>query len=306
MGMKNSGYSFAIALAFSTLIFLGACSTSVENSLSVEEVQATQQAIPVLPTQLSGKQLQTSGNQACLLDNLESIQVSTPQGDLAAWSPVSDQLAYVQPTNQIWGWYLGSLVIFAPAKGDSTPVTQDQPVFGDLTWAPEGSSIAYVMFDQTNEDYTVNVVDLSGKTFTDIFSATANAKTDSWSSRKGIQEWSGMDHLVVRSSCGADCIREFDYDINTSTLNVSGEMRKSEDTSLTPNNEGLSPNGDWTVTVDGNNNIWFSSTDGNQVSLLLADTAINEVKWSPSSKYFALRTKDRLLIYEAVCSANSQ
>lgn len=300
-------FSFCLTVGFlSTLFLLGSCTTSTTTELSPTDVQATQQAIPALPTQLTGQQLRSVDTQKCLVKELAAIQISDNQGDLIAWSPYADVLAFVEPENEIWGWFIGNLRVYDPGKEVTVFTTKNQSVFGDLTWSPDGSSIAYVTFDQDLQVYKVKITDNQGKSTLELFGSGSEASTDTWASKKGIREWSSPDQLILTSSCGADCVRSYSFDIQNNSLKKMEEIRKSEDTSLVPESKGASPDGKWNLTVDADNNVWVSSVVNNQVYLLMPATEVSEIKWASSSKYFAMRTADRVMIYTPACFVNNQ
>lgn len=304
--MKTLKFSFLFVLAFLSMFLLSACSTLTGSETAAVSTQTTQQALPVLPTQLSGQQLKNFDSQACIVKEFAVIGSTEDQGDLIAWSPVSDILAFVTPENQVWGWFVGMLTTYDPAKDVNGFTTKDQSVFGDVTWSPDGSSIAFVTYNQASQNYQVNIIDNLGQSSVEVFGTGTDADTDSYGSRKGILEWTLDNQLLLTSSCGVDCIRNYQYSLNDSSLKGLEEIRKSEDTSLIPNSEGAAPNGKWVVTVDTDNNVWFSSVVNNQAYLLLATTQVKEIKWSESSRYFALRTAEKVTIYNPTCFTSAQ
>ena len=289
-----------IGIAFLTL--LSACSSQTNKPLSDADVLATSMAANPLPTQLAGQDLQVVSEQACLVKDFATIHTEDPQGDLISWSPVNDELAFLRPENQSWSWYIGNLVIYDPKLDKEILTTQSQAVFGDLTWSPEGRSLAYIILDQNTATYTVRLAGLDDNTNIDIFGVNQTAGTDNESSKKGIRGWSSANILSVVSSCGQDCMTVFDFSKAAKSLAQQGDERKSDDKSLTISNEDTSPDGKWQITIDEVDNIWFTSKDEGRVSLLLTATPVNEIKWSTDSKYFALRTAGNVMIYEPVCT----
>lgn len=300
--MKNQRHELNLpvlllaALAMSSLI---GCSILQNRVVATEQVEAEPTPIAV-PTQLSA--LTQIASQTCRQVELPVIQTDEAQGDLIAWAPASDRLAMVQPVNQISGWYVGDLAVY-DADGQQTIFTsKDQAVFGDLTWSPDGAQLAYIILDQDNGYYTVKTAALSDGTETEVFGEEGAARTNDYSSLKGIQDWSSAAHLGVTSSCGTDCVRQYTYNPVSQSLTQEEEIRQNDDTSLTIENEYSSPDGTWQVTVDDKDNVWLTDTSHNRISLLLVASTTQEVKWSPSSTYLAVRISDRVLIYQVGCT----
>jgi dipeptidyl aminopeptidase/acylaminoacyl peptidase len=286
------------------LLLLSACGTSGDVAMATQTAIAATQSLIPLPTQLSGLQMQVDATQACVVQSYPVIHVQSAQGDLIAWSPVADTLAFVQPADQSWGWYGGRLMTYNVARRSSLLLSSDQEVYGDVTWSPDGNSLAYVVYDQENSLYTVRVVGKDGGSSTDIFGSTANARTDDWSSPKGITGWQSATLLNVTSSCGVDCSRAYAYDTASSQLQAQGEMRKSEDSSLESINAFTSPDTRWQIFVDADENIWLLDVVQKDAAVLLANTTLDEVKWAESSDYFALRAQNQVLIYAVDCPTN--
>lgn len=300
--MKSSGVILNSFLALSILLITSACATQSIGPISEQEVLATVQSGIPLPTQLANSDVQVEISQACLVKDFYTIQTQNPQGDLVAWSPITDKLAFVEPYDQHWGMFIGRLMIYDLKLDKSVLASQDQAVTGDLTWSPDGSYLSYVVLEQDKKNYTVKLFGLSDNSILDAFGGANAARTDDWSSQKGIRNWSSPSTLVVTSSCGVDCSRSYSYNIESQQLLPLEEVRKKDDTSLLITNEYSSPNKDWLITLDNNNNVWLSSVADKKVSLILATTPMEEIKWSSDSTYFALRTNEHVFIYETICS----
>jgi hypothetical protein len=144
------------------------------------------------------------------------------------------------------------------------------------------------------------VLDVTGGGETDIFASTS-AKTDDWASTKGVTEWADNNNLVVTSSCGPDCARIYNYNLEAGSLTIQGDERKSEDPSLHLINETTSPNGNWTTAADALDNFWLANSRTNKAFILLAGVVPQEIKWSADSRYLALRTEDKVYIYQVNC-----
>ena len=288
-----------LILVLSTLTLLAGCSTiTSQMNRATQTVDATPTPI-ALPTQLS---IQTRvESQTCQVAELVSIQTDKPQGDLLAWSPTGHELAYVEPVNQYSGFYVGEISVYDAAKKESVFTSKDHAVFGDLTWSADGSALAFASLDQAVGIYTVKTVTLADGMETDIFGDAA--KTEDFASQKGILSWTSETELIVTSVCGSDCVREYQYNPVSQILNELQDIRYNENTSLTLVNDLTSPDGKWMINIDNKNNTWLTSTLDNRISLLLAATSLKEEKFSKDSQYLALRTADKVIIYELGCSA---
>jgi hypothetical protein len=283
------------------LFLLTACSSPVVSS-GVADAAAlmTAQAANPLPTEMAGLGLRASSSTACLAKEDVAISVSDPQGDLLAWSPVNDELAYVRPSNDRWAWFVGDLVAFDFKLNKEVYTSDSLEVFGDLTWAPDGHAVAYVVLDPAQKTYTVHVANMNNGTDEDIFAATS-AHTDEWSSTKGVTRWESERNVVVTSSCGLDCARIYNYNTLTGQMTIEGDERKNEDPSLTLINELTSPDGTWQVSTDSKDNLWLSNTKTNKAFILVEGKVVSEAKWSIDSQYLALRTADQVLVYHVGC-----
>lgn len=279
-------------------MLLAGCSVlSQRMSMGEDEIIATQTPV-ILPTQLRS---QTRVEvQTCLVVELAAIQTDKPQGDLMAWSPQTDELAFVQPVNQYSGWYVGDLMIYDAIKAEEVFISEDEAVFGDVTWSPDGSSLAFVSLDQQEGIYTVKLLTRANGLELDIFGN--EARTDDFASLKGIREWKSTANLMVTSYCGTDCVRVYQFSSVSISLLEQGDVRQNQDTSLVVKNEMESPDGRWLVSTDDKDNLWFSDTTSNQISLVLTTTPVDEVKWSMDSTFVAIRTADQVKIFRAGCT----
>jgi WD40 repeat protein len=295
--MKNYRIPFLILLITALALLAGCSALAGQMNRVTQTVEAT--ATPIaLPTQLS---IQTRvESQTCQVAELVAIQTDKPQGDLLAWSPTGHELAFVEPVNQYSGFYIGEVSIYDAAKKKSVFTTKNHAVFGDLTWSPDGSSLAFAALDQTVGIYTVQTVTIADGLEVDIFGDAA--KTEDYASQKGILSWTNESELIVTSICGSDCVRLFQYNSVSQTLNTQKDIRYNENTSLNLVNDLTSPDGKWAIDVDNKNNTWLTSTQNNRISLLLAATSLKEEKFSKDSQYLAIRTADKVLIYQLGCS----
>ena len=299
--MKRVSTWISLGVVMLSLLAISACSTTAaDDGMDNTDVLATAQAANPLPTEMSGLGLQMAKSDACLVKEDASITIDSKQGDLLAWSPVNDELAYVRPPNGRWAWFVGDLVLYDIDLAKESYTTTDRQVFGDVAWSPDGNALAYVVLDSSKELYSVYVLNLLTGSDLEIFSGNS-AKTDEWSSTKGVTNWVSERNVVVTSSCGLDCARIFNYNIETSVMTIDGEVRKNEDKSLDLNNEMTSPDGVWTLAVDTQDNLWMSNQKTGKVFILLAAATVEEIKWSVDSRYVALRTAEKVQIYQVGC-----
>jgi WD40 repeat protein len=313
--MKTYKYIFLFLLIVVLSLLAGCSVLQAQMNRTTPTVEASPTPI-TLPTQLSV--IPRVESQTCQVAELVAIQTDKPQGDLLAWSPTGHQLAFVQPVNQYSGFYIGDLAVYDAETKETIFTSKDRAVFGDLTWSPDGSALAFSALDQTAAIYTIKTVTLSDGNEMDIFGDAA--RTEDYASQKGIFSWGNLTDLVVTSVCGSDCVRLYQYNTVSQTLNPQQEIRYNENTSLTLVNDIASPDGYWQINTDNKNNTWITSggtsyifdkldnskittNSDSRISLLLANTSIREAKFSKDSHYLALRTADKVLVFQLGCSA---
>jgi uncharacterized protein YceK len=136
-----------VLLVLTFIILLSSCSSTLGNTNSAQATQEVLQTTVPLPTQFASANLKWTASQACMVKEFTSMQTDIPQGDLIAWSPAAEVLAYVEPAAQGWGQYVGKASNYDPKTDQSMVLSLDQSVFGDLTWSPDGNSLAYVILD---------------------------------------------------------------------------------------------------------------------------------------------------------------
>ncbi len=289
-----------ISISFAGILLLTGCSTilsQMANRATEEpEIIPTPVALPaILSDQQQVEEL------ACLVAEKPSIHSDEDQGSLLAWQPNNTLLALIQPVNQSFAWYVGDLFIFDAKTGEDRYFSENTAVFGDLTWAPDGNALAYILLDQQQGIYSIRTLSLADRTETDVFGDIDSARTDDFSSLKGITSWDSNIDLVVTSSCGTDCVQVYGFNPVSLALNVREEIRQNENSNLLFENEYTSPDGKWLITIDEKDNTWLTSTTEQQITLLLPATEVFEVKWSDDSAYFALRLEDLVKVYQAGC-----
>src|SRR4030065_1678639 len=146
--------------------------------------------------------LQVVSPEACQLAAQGMIRVEHSQGDLIAWSPVGETVAYIAST-QGSSWNIGELNILS-APTFAAPEKIASQVAGELTWSPNGISIAYLGLRRSDDLYTIGLAYPDGRVSKDLFPGEA-ARTDGFSSQKAILEWIGGRRLRGLASCGVDC-----------------------------------------------------------------------------------------------------
>ena len=260
---------------------------------------------------------QVVADSSCQLASYFPITSDKPQGDLMAWKPNSNQLAYVGPENGSWNWYLGELYIVDPVAQKNIYSSSNLKVFGDLTWSPGGDSLALVSLASGQKDsYTVLVVQPGSGQVTDLFPRQA-AQTDTYASQKGIEAWLDDQTLSVAASCGLDCAQSLQFNANGSGKQVLKDLRSSENTSLAlsdnvpqydtatfpkMNQPNWSPDQKWIVYVDDDDVTWILNIPNKtEYRLGWLGDFIRETKWSPDSKLLAFRLDNQLLVYNVIC-----
>ncbi|HSB65107.1 MAG TPA: hypothetical protein VLD65_00930, partial [Anaerolineales bacterium] len=111
--------------------------------------------------------MQVIPTEACLVAEQEMIRVENPQGDLISWSPVDDTVAYIASTPGS-SWNVGELNI-ASAPLFVSPARLANQVAGELTWAPDASSIAYLGLRRSDNLYTIGLAYPDGRVSRDLF-----------------------------------------------------------------------------------------------------------------------------------------
>jgi hypothetical protein len=258
-----------------------------------------------------------TGSPACRVGDLSVIRVLDDQGDLLAWSPVDDTLAFVG-LGERSNWLSG------PLKVSSGPDFANQRTLanqasGGLSWSPQGTRVAFVSLRGMDNLYTMNVVNLDASGQQDLFPGDT-AKTDEWSGAKRVTSWPSEDLLHLIASCGSSCAIPVEVDLLAGVRrNLSTPLRGSYDYWGVSRNiiEDIPPElrdlgqANWTYDgsrvayVDTRVNLWVIDVE-NQIQYRL-DTGrsprLAEPKWSQSGRYLAIRADTQLLIFDFECGA---
>lgn len=266
---------------------------------------------------------------ACKVSEMEVLRTNQAQGDLVAWKPDGSLLAYVGPATSS-NWYSGQVYLSSlPDFKDSEKLAQDALAFGDLTWSPDGSQLAFIAFRQP-DTYTVMLAPASGAAAVDLF-LVENARTDTWAGSKAIVGWSSNSILRVLTSCGEDCDQTLQIDTLSGEITPVGEqLRKAKDrlwprplvktfepTTFPPamskpnwlNRQSPQMKApEWTLDgkkvayIDNRIFAWVVVID--QKVQYMLDTPyidVQELKWSPDGRYIAVRTDDEVVVFDTEC-----
>ncbi len=253
---------------------------------------------------------------ACLVAEDAVIQISKPFGNLLAWQPDVDRLAFVSPVGRSWGWSVGDALI-APIDSGEPVNTNEIQVAGDLTWSPDGLWLGFVTLRPADNQYSVEVWRPTDGSLIDLF--PQGATTDSFASRKGIVRWVDSNTLQISESCGVDCSRLVRVSVLGGEQRVLQEKRAAEDNSLKVDlnqPEGITLFANWiTPNVSPDEMSVFFSDDkdvgwiGNieeqmKYPLDLKGGSVLESKWSSDSRYLAVRTEEKVLVFKVDCREN--
>lgn len=292
-------------LALSGLLVLAAC-----GGVGLEQPTPAPLPTSILPG------LVTVQPWMCRLAELSMLRVDEPQGDLLAWAPGAETLAYVAPASGST-WLVGALVLVDAPAFDTHREIASQAA-GDLAWSPAGSRLAYLSLRRGDTLFSVNVTLPQAGTAVDLFPAEA-ARTDAWSSQKAVLGWADENRLQVQVSCGLDCMQALEINLVTGGQTPLGEQTQRAwdwwDTSLNQPVElpeeyqefmqrpNWSPDGRQLVYLDQRLDAWVVSP-GNRTQFIL-DTggflAVGETDWSYDGQYLAVQAEDRLFIFGTEC-----
>ncbi len=255
-------------------------------------------------------------SQACLVAAQSMIRVDEPQGDLIAWSPQADSVAYIAATTGS-SWNIGELNLLSAPKFD-TPIRLATGIAGELTWSPDAASIAYLGLRRSDNLYTIGLAYPNGRTSQDLFPDEA-ARTDDYSSQKAILEWVDPGRLRVLVSCGNDCMQTMDIAVQTGiTSNVADPIQRTWDMwSAHTNHPAIIPpkyaeltgqlNWSWDekhiAYIDKAGNAWvINANGGNLYSLDIGQYGTaTETDWSFDDQYLAVQVDQQLMIFSFKC-----
>jgi hypothetical protein len=303
-------YNHLIRLAvFLAGISLGLAACTVvggpgDEATATLEPTASIAGLPVVPSQ------------ACQVAEQAMIRVENPQGNLIAWSPVADTIAYIAST-QGSSWNVGELNILSAPKFD-TPDRLATQVAGELTWAPDASSLAYLGLRRSDNLYTIGLAYPNGRASIDLFPGEA-ARTDNYSSEKSILEWRSAGQLRVLISCGINCLQTLDIGVLSGLSTKVGDPIERPWDMWAPHTYHPSPiptqysgltgqlNWSWDnqriAYIDNNANAWvINLASGTLFSLDIGQYAsATETDWSFDNQYLAVQVDQYLRVYSFNC-----
>jgi hypothetical protein len=298
-------YLIAIALAWSLL--LSACGILGSGN---------QQATPTPEPTSSISNLQVVTTQACLVAETGMIRVNESQGDLIAWSPEADSLVFIAST-QASSWNVGDLVLLTAPLFDD-PRRLATGAAGELTWSPDGSTIAYLGLRRADDLYTIGLAYPDGRTARDLFPDTA-ARTDDYSSQKAVLAWSGETRLKVLTSCGINCLQTIDFDVRTGFSTPDGiPIQRAWDTwaphthlpatipsqyANLPGQQNWSPDEKHIAYIDQAGNAWVGNVANDTLYPLDIGQygTASETDWSFDNQYLAVQVDQNLMIFSFKC-----
>jgi hypothetical protein len=294
-----------IALISGLLLILSACTVLGGGA---------QDATPTpLPTS-SVPDLQVVLPQACLVIQQDMIRVDSPQGDLIAWSPTSDTLAYIASTAGS-SWNVGELNLLESPKFDN-PVRLATHAAGELSWAPDGSAIGFLGLRSSDNLYTIGLAYPDGRPWRDLFPGEA-ARTDDYSSQKAILKWLDTGRLRVLISCGMDCMQGMDIGVGSGLFSKTGNpIQRTWDMWAAHINHpaqipskfadikgqlNWSPDEKRIAYVDGDGNAWIIESGIIYPLEIGQYSTAAETDWSYDSQYLAIQVDQKLLIFKFNC-----
>jgi hypothetical protein len=275
-----------------------------------------QQATPTpLPTSIVSD-MQVIAPQACLVAKQRMIRVEVPQGDLIAWSPKDETVAYIAATSGS-SWNVGELNLLSAPNFDA-PVRMATGVAGELTWSPDASAIAYLGLRRSDNLYTIGLAYPISRTSQDLFPDEA-ARTDDYSSQKTILKWMDSSRLRVLVSCGNDCMQTLDIAVKTGlSSSVADPIQRTWDmwsvhtfqpSVIPPEIAKLSGQLNWSrdeqhiAYIDNAGNAWvINVNDHNLYPLEIGQySTATETGWSFDNQYLAVQVDQQLMIFSFQC-----
>ncbi len=254
--------------------------------------------------------------QACLVAQQRMIRVDEPQGDLIAWSPIDNTVAYIAATTGS-SWNIGELSLLSAAKFDP-PIRLATGVAGELTWSPDASAIAYLGLRRSDNLYTIGLAYPNGRISQDLF-PDETARTDDYSSQKAILEWMDSNRLRVLVSCGTDCMQTLDLAVQTGLSSIVADpiqrtwdmwsVQNYHPSNLPSEYAALSGQLNWSwdeqhiAYIDKAGNTWvINVNDGNLYSLDIGQYGTaTETDWSFDNQYLAVHVDQQLMIFSFNC-----
>ncbi len=305
---KNFVLFFTLVLG--SFLWLSACDMPSLDSLRPKPTVLVQTPTVVLhPTPTSD--FQTVISPVCQKAEWDGTITQDGQGDMMAWSPKADDLAFMAQKNA--SWFVGDLAIVKGPNfsevNDPYPTTS---VYGDVTWSNDASLIAFVALRQADGLYTVMVTRPSGSGLKDLMLGKV-AKTDDHASPKAILDWPNLALMEVELTCGSDCLQTAQVNPTTGSQTVSPDTRRAKDrlggkiktyvldydkavypAMISPN---WSPDGKKIAYSTDSGEIWAIDVQGGTRYPIDLNRSGLETKWSMDSRYLAVRTERVVTVY---------
>ena len=311
-------YLSDIAMRYTSLAKLSALFIGLLLGVSVCTIMGglTGEATPTPEPTSSIPDMQVVSPQACSVAEQGMIRVDHPQGDLIAWSPIADVVAYIAST-QGSSWNVGELNILS-APLFNAPNRLATQAAGELAWSPDANAIAYLGLRHADNLYTIGLAYPDGRASKDLFPAEA-ARTDDYSSQKSILEWINPGRLRVLVSCGVNCLQRLDFGVLSGLSTPFGDpierywdmwsVHTFHPAILPPEYADLpgqlnwSPDENRIAYIDENGNAWVINVDAG--SLYPLDIGqfgtATESDWSYDSQYLAVQVDQNLMIFSFKC-----
>jgi hypothetical protein len=305
--MRLTYVARSTALWIGLLVGLSACSV-----LGAAPIQKTRTPVPTS----SIPDTQVIPPQACRVAQQEIIRVENPQGDLVSWSPLSDQVAYIS-TSQDSSWNVGELDLLSAPQFDP-PLRLATQAAGELSWSPDGTSLAYLGLRRSDNLYTIGLAYPNGRASTDLFPGEA-ARTDDYSSQKSIVEWLDPGRLRVLVSCGINCLQPINIGVLSGLSSPAGDPIERpwdlwaphtyqpstipEEYASLPGQLNWSADGDHIAYIDSDGNAWVVNVASSTLYPLDIGqyATASETDWSFDGQYLAVRVDRNLMIFSFNC-----
>ena len=259
------------------------------------------------------------------------MQSDKPQGDLVAWQPGTENLAYLAPAERS-SWYTGDLYISkGPDFKQKIALAPGVLANGDLTWSPDGSLLAFLAYRPNEGLYTVMIVRPDGSELIDLF-PTDLARTDARTSQKAILGWQNDNTLDVMVSCGEECRLSYSFQVDVppspvlTPTPVGSYHELAENLQLHRNvqefeaklypkamsdpagslDTNWSPDKQLVTYTDRRGVLWLLVT-GEKIQYMLdiGFRDVYETQWASTSAHIAIRAEDRLFIFQVPCQVQN-